>query len=68
MKNYMGYEIKIVREGKEAWFEIYSDEESLIHREMDEYYEVDDEYLEGLAYEYIEGVVESWEKKNCGKK
>lgn len=59
MKNYMGYEIKIVREGKEAGFEIYSDEESLIHREMDEYYEVDDEYLEGLAYEYIEGVVES---------
>ena len=59
MKNYMGYEIKIVREGKEAGFEIYSDEESLIHREMDEYYEVDDEYIEGLAYEYIEGVVES---------
>lgn len=59
MKNYMGYEIKIVREGKEAGFEIYSDEESLIHREMDEYYEVDDEYLEGLACEYIEGVVES---------
>ena len=59
MKNYMGYEIKIVREGKEAGFEIYSDEESLIHREMDEYYEVDDEYLEGLAYEYIEGVIES---------
>lgn len=59
MKNYMGYEIKIVREGKEAGFEIYSDEESLIHREMDEYYEVDDEYLEGLAYEYIEGIVES---------
>ena len=57
--NYMGYEIKIVREGKEAGFEIYSDEESLIHREMDEYYEVDDEYLEGLAYEYIEGVIES---------
>ena len=55
----MGYEIKIVREGKEAGFEIYSDEESLIHREMDEYYEVDDEYLEGLAYEYIEGVIES---------
>lgn len=59
MKNYMGYNIKVVREGKEAGFEIYSDEESLIHREMDEYYEVDDEYLEGLAYEYIEGVVES---------
>ena len=25
MKNYTGYEIKIVREGKEAGFEIYSD-------------------------------------------
>lgn len=58
-KEYLGYYIKLVKEGKEAGFEIYSDEESLIHRDMDEYYEVDDEYLEGLAKDYIEGVIES---------
>lgn len=58
-KEYLGYYIKLVKEGKEAGFEIYSDDESVIHRDMDEYYEVDDEYLEGLAKDYIEGVVES---------
>ena len=58
-KEYLGYYIKLVKEGKEAGFEIYSDDESVIHRDMDEYYEVDDEYLEGLAKDYIDGVVES---------
>lgn len=60
MKELCGYFVKIVHEGKESGYEIYSDKDfnNLIHKEMDEYSAVDDEYIESLALDYIEGVLE----------